>query len=227
MSATTVYGKPKSFAWSYSKIKNYASCPKRHFHVDVAKDFKEDESEILTWGNEVHDKLAKRLAKKTPLPDSMKDYESWAKKLEGFPGQMLVEQKYGLTEDFRKAEFFGRDVWYRGIADVVIINDERALAVDWKLGKILEDSQQLALMAACLFGTYPAVQRVDTLFVWLKDDARTHEVFKREDMPTMWANMLPRVQQLRKAYEDNLFPPKPGYLCRRYCPVKTCPHHGE
>lgn len=225
--ATTVFGKPKPFAWSYSRIKNYASCPKRHFHIDIAKDYKEEESEILKWGNEVHDKLAKRLSKKTPLPEGMQEYESWAKKLEAFPGQLFVEQKYGLTEDFRHTGFFDRNVWYRGIADVAIIDGDRGLGVDWKLGKILEDSQQLALIAACLFAAYPALQRVDTLFVWLKDDAHTRETFLRSDMPGMWAGLLPRVQQLQKAYADSYFPPKSGALCRRWCPVTSCPHHGE
>ena len=60
---TTSYGATgKPFSWSYSRVKNYRSCPLKHYHVDIKKDYKEDESEILTWGNEVHGALAKRLA---------------------------------------------------------------------------------------------------------------------------------------------------------------------
>jgi spore coat polysaccharide biosynthesis protein SpsF (cytidylyltransferase family) len=51
--AITRHG-PKPFAWSYSKLKNYEVCPKRHWHVDVKKDFKEAESEALKQGNLVH-----------------------------------------------------------------------------------------------------------------------------------------------------------------------------
>ena len=53
----------KPFSWSWSKLKNFRTCPKRHYHVDIAKDFKEDDSEDLLWGNEVHEALAKRIGK--------------------------------------------------------------------------------------------------------------------------------------------------------------------
>ena len=49
--AVTTYNKPKPFAWSYSRLKNFEVCPKRHFHVDIAKDFREEEGESLVWGN--------------------------------------------------------------------------------------------------------------------------------------------------------------------------------
>ena len=29
------------------------------------------------------------------------------------------------------------------------------------------------------------------------------------------------------AYDTTTYPAKPGPLCRRYCPVAACPHHGE
>jgi len=51
---------PKPFAWSYSKLKNFEVCPKRHYNVDVIKSFKEEEGEALVWGNMVHKALADR-----------------------------------------------------------------------------------------------------------------------------------------------------------------------
>ncbi len=228
MTAVTVYARGKPFNWSYSKLKNYAACPKKHWHVDIVKNVKEEDSEILRWGNEVHDKLAKRLGKhKIPLPNTMADFEVHARGVERVPGTLLVEQKYGLTEDFSGCGFLDSRVWYRGIGDVVIVDRERAIVIDWKLGKILEDSQQLALMAACIFGHYPAVQQVDTIFMWLKDDAKTHQVFKREEMPGMWAALMPRILEYKQATSSQEFPAKPGGLCRKWCPVDTCPYHGE
>lgn len=224
---TTIYAGEKPFAWSYSKIKNYRSCPKRHFHVDYAKDFKEEESEILVWGNEVHAAFAKRLGKKTALPATMSNWEGMLQKVECIPGVLHVEQKYGLRSDLTGCAYFGdSSVWYRGIADVAIICDERGAAIDWKLGKIIEDSMQLALMAGCLFGHYPKLQQVDTYFFWLKDNARTHQVFTRPDMIKVWATVLPEVNQLKEAYRTTTFPPKPGGLCKKYCPVSSCPYHG-
>lgn len=228
MPAITTYAKGKPFTWSYSKLKNFASCPKRHWHIDIVKNVVEPESEHLTEGKLVHDALAKRLGKsKTKLPDTMKDYEALCAGIEKVPGELLVEQKYGVAEDYSPCGFFDGKVWYRGIADVAVVDGERALAVDWKTGKVIADSQQLALMAGCLFAHYPKLEQVDTAFMWLKDDARTHEVFKRKDMPGMWSSLMPRIQEYKHAIDHDEFPAKPGALCRKWCPVSTCPHHGE
>lgn len=219
----------KPFAWSYSKIKNYRTCPKRYYHVDVAKDFREAESEQLKFGNELHDAFHKRLSKKTPLPASFIQYEPWVAKIEyGVTPEvkLLVEQKYGLTKDFKPTTFFAKDVWYRGIADVVKLAGPVALAVDWKTGKVVEDSVQLALMAQCIFAHYPEVQKVRTEFVWLADDCTTREDFGRADMMGLWTHLMPEVEQLQSAHATSSFPPKPNRLCRKWCPVTSCPHHG-
>jgi hypothetical protein len=226
MTAVTTYARGKPFTWSYSKLKNFDVCPKRHWHIDIVKNVKEEESEILQWGNEVHDKLAKRLDKKKPLPATMQDFERHCAGIEKMPGQLYVEQKYGLTEDFSPCTFFDSKVWYRGIGDVVVVAPPRALAIDWKLGKVIDDSQQLALMAACIFGHYPEVDQVDTIFMWLKEDARTHQVFKRAEMPAMWNALMPRIKTYKYAVEHDIFPAKPGGLCKRWCPVDTCQYHG-
>jgi hypothetical protein len=99
--------------------------------------------------------------------------------------------------------------------------------LDWKTGKILEDGVQLALMAACVFAHHPQIQKLRTEFVWLKEDATTRADFTREDMVKVWAGVLPRVEVLEKAYKTTDFPPTPNNLCRKWCPVTSCPYHGR
>lgn len=223
----TTFAGPRPFAWSYSKLKNFETCPKRHYHVDIAKDVKEELSEQLTYGNEVHDALAKRIAKGTPLPRPYAAFEKWVEWLKVDTGTVLVEQKYAFKEDFSPCGYFDRDVWYRGIGDVVKIVGPVALIADWKTGKIGEDATQLALMAQCVFSHFPDVQKVRSEFIWLKEDATSREDFAREDMPGLWAALLPRIRQLKHAADTDSYPAKPGFLCRRWCPVQKCPHHGE
>jgi hypothetical protein len=115
---------------------------------------------------------------------------------------------------------------FRGVADVLKINGPVALAIDWKTGKIVEDSQQLALMAACIFAHHPGVQKIRTEFAWLKEDASSRADFDRNEMARMWANLWPRIEALERAHKTTTYPAKPGALCRRWCPVKSCPHHG-
>src|SRR5688572_19435809 len=106
----------KPFSWSWSKLKNYRSCAKRHYHVDIAKDFKEDESEALKWGNQVHDALAKRVAKGIELPREMQRYDDWTRRIRAFGDEgtiLKVENKLGMDEQFQPTSFFDNASWFR------------------------------------------------------------------------------------------------------------------
>ncbi len=217
----------KEWSWSYSKLKNFEVCPKRMYEVDIAKTYADSGGEALTWGNAVHDALAKALKNNTPLPDEMKEYQYWVDRVRRGTRQLQVEQKYAITRQFQKTEYFAKNVWYRGIGDVIRLNDDVALIVDWKTGKVLEDSVQLMLMAQCLFSHFPQLKFVRSSFVWLKEDCETPELFSRQEVADQWVGLLDRVNGMEQAAKDMNYPPKPGRLCRSYCPVTSCPFHGK
>ena len=73
--------KAKPFTWSYSRLKNFEACPKRHYEIDIAKAFKDEDGTALVWGNEVHNALAARVSKGVPLPKGMEHFEHWAEKV--------------------------------------------------------------------------------------------------------------------------------------------------
>lgn len=228
MQLTTTGRKPKAFAWSYSKLKNFETCPKRSWHLDHAKDIREEESEQLAYGNTLHKVLAEAISGKAPLPKHFSNMKPWVDKVTGVGnGTILVEQQLAITKDFGPTEWFGKDAWYRGIADVIKIVGPVAAVLDWKTGKIIEDGVQLALMAACVFAHHPDIQKIRTEFIWLKEDAVTRADFSRNDMAKVWAGVLPRVQMLENALTTSTFPAKPSFLCRKWCPVETCAHHGS
>jgi hypothetical protein len=226
MQLVTTISKPKPFTWSYSKLKNFETCPKRHLHCDILKDVKEPESEQLLWGNLVHSALAARVKDGKPLPRAMEKYEDWCDKMVSTPGELLVEQKLAINKDFGPTTYFSDDVWFRAVGDVIKLNGRVALVADWKTGKILEDGSQLALAAQCVFAHYEEVQAVRSEFIWLKEDATTSAIFKRCEMSRVWDGLWPRIRTLEHAAEINSYPPKPGGLCKRYCPVVQCPHNG-
>lgn len=218
-------GKP--FAWSFSKLKNFETCPKRYHEIDVLKNVKEPESDQLAWGNRVHAALAATLGKGVPLPDEMKAYQSWVDKVAAGPGKLYVEQKYAITRDFKPTSYFAPDVWYRGIGDVVRIDGPVGLVLDWKTGAIKIDSVQLMLMAQCLFSYFPTLQKVRSEYIWLQEDTNTPEIFTRQDLANAWVGLLDRVQTLEDAGKTLSYPPKPSGLCRRHCPVNSCPYWGK
>jgi PD-(D/E)XK nuclease superfamily len=229
VATVTTGGRPKAFAWSYSKLKNFESCPKRYYNVDVAKVVKEEDSEQLMYGNTLHKVIAEAISGKAPLPTHFSHLQEWVDKVTHTAStqpKILVEQQLAIDKNLNPTEWFSKTAWYRGIADVVKIIGPVAVVLDWKTGKILEDGVQLALMAQCVFAHHPTIEKIRTEFVWLKEDATTRADFSRDDMVKVWAGVLPRVQTLENAHTSANFPPKPGYLCRKYCPVDACPHHG-
>lgn len=221
----------KDWSWSYSKLKNYEVCPKKHYEVDIAKTSVETQSDdpdsALNWGNRVHDAFKKTLRGEAPMPPEMASYQTWVDRVLRGPGQLLVEQKYAINRQFKPTTYFANDAWYRGIGDVVRLDTDIALILDWKTGKILEDSVQLMLMAQCLFSHYPKLRYVRSEFIWLKDDCTTPELFSRQEVADQWVDLMPRVQALEEASKTMTYPPKPGHLCKRYCPVTSCAFHGK
>lgn len=218
---------PKVWSWSYSKLKNYRTCPRRYFDIDVEKKYKENDSAgHLAEGNRVHKAFEQRISKGVPFPADMAHYEEAALRLLQLPGTILTEQQLAIKEDLSPCEWFSPEAWYRGIGDLVAINGPVAIAIDYKNGKILEEAEQLALLAECIFSHFPEVKAVRTEFWWLKSDAATREDFYRSKRHQTWENMLPKVMELKHAHDTMTFPPKQNGLCKNHCIVKGCPHYG-
>lgn len=224
-----IAAKPKEWAWSYSKLKNFEDCPKRHYEIDILKRYAEEPKPggPLDVGNKAHDALAKACKGEEPLPVNFSHYQPWVDRVRAGPGELLVEQRYAITRDFRACAYFARDCWYRGIGDVVRIDGPVALILDWKTGKILEDPVQLMLMAQCIFSHYPDVKRVRSEYVWLKEECTSPEVFDRKEVADQWVELLGRVNALEAASKTLTYPPKPSGLCKKYCIVTSCPFFGK
>jgi hypothetical protein len=221
----------KPFSFSYSKLKNFETCPKKYYEVDVCRRHAEDTTE-LDWGNRVHDAFKVALRNNQPLPRELGAYQKWANsvlKWRTAGAELLIEQKYALTKELQPSEYFGPNVWYRGIGDVVGIAPPVAMALDWKTGKLKNTSEtQLMLLATCIMMFHQDVHEVETSFVSLKDDTSTDPVvFTRAGLSSHWVPLFKRVEALEAATKNLDFPPRPGPLCKRYCPVTSCPFHGK
>lgn len=234
----------KEWNWSYSKLKNAEACPKRHYEIDVAKNFveKKEPGGPLDWGDKVHSAMADALANNSPkdpdvktlivgtpgqLPPMMADYQKWIERVKRGPGHLLIEQKYAITRNFAATHYFANNVWYRGIGDAVRVAGDVGLIIDWKTGRIKEDSVQLKLMAQCLFSFYPLLKVVRSEFIWLQEDDHTAEIVTRESLAMDWVGILDRVAALEDMHKAQAFPPKPGALCKKWCAVNTCPFWGK
>jgi hypothetical protein len=215
-------------AWSYSALSSFETCPRRHYHLRVAKDVIEPESQALTWGNAVHKSLEARVVNDTPLPTGMTQWEPLVAKLIAAPcDERFTERQIALDRAFQPVEWFGREVWVRGVVDIGLRQGNTLLALDYKTGKTKDDFDQLRLFAALLFALYPEAETVKAGYVWLQANKVTKQTFSREDTVSIWNDFLPRVARLEQAHKDKRWPVKPSGLCRAWCPCTGCEHNGR
>jgi RecB family exonuclease len=207
-------------AWSYSSLKQFENCPKQFFHIRVAKDVQDQQGEAARWGELVHKAFEDRARDDTPLPDHLSQHEPMMQKLLALPGRRLIEERMGLTSNFLPCDFFGEDVWYRGVVDFGVVNDKRAVVLDYKTGKKKEDHDQLSLFAGMVLAHYPDVEHVRTMYLWVASGEITHRDYERGDAQ-IWPQFMPRVRRLELAYEKEEWPVNPTPLCG-WCPVSHC-----
>lgn len=216
-------------AWSHSSLTSFETCAKRYWHLNVQKDYVEPKSDHQSWGLDVHKAMERRLKNGEDLPLGMRQYEPLIAPLAALPVDPIVEQKLAIDVNLQPTSWFGDPVWCRVIIDAAFISGTRALVLDWKTGKRKDDNDQLALMAGVMFAQMPELDLVESGFVWLQEPLSTaiaRASFTRGDIPAIWDRFLGRVSEFQRAHATTEFPPSPSGICRRFCPVRSCPYHG-
>ena len=210
--------------WTYSQLDSFETCPRKFYHLKVARDIVEPPSPHAEWGARVHTAFEEWIKNGSPLPEGMTQWQSLAEKLAKLPGEKLCEQKMALDKNFQPTDW--KTSWTRGIADLLVVHKDRAVVADYKTGK-RKPTEQLDLYAAYIFAHYPQVKVVTTAFVWLKDRKIDKKEVTRDEVPVVWSGFLPRVRKLESAYERDSWPERPSGLCRAYCPVYACKFNGK
>jgi len=216
--------------WSFSKIKAFEQCPKQFYHEKILKQYPVRESEAMLYGTHFHSAAEEYVKSGTPMPKRF-DYAVKAlDSLQAKQGKKLCEYKLGLTKDLEPCGFFDEDVWFRGIADLIILDNDIAWVVDYKTGKSARyaDKGQLELMALATFKHFPEVTevRAGLLFVVSKDLVKdTYK--KKEEERILWHKWLTNYEKMEAAAENNVWNPRPSGLCKRHCAVTECAHNGR
>lgn len=209
------------FPWSISALDKFVTCPKAYHEIRVVKRIVEPEGEAAAWGNRVHKDIEDDLKGTRPLAPEMAQFRQYVDTIKGRPGTMLVEQNMALNRSLQPVTWFAKDVWVRGKADVVHLNGNTAVGLDHKTGK-RKTTRQMALMALLTFYHHPQIERVRTLFCWLKTNEFDKDEFKREEIPSLWQRFVPDLNQYRKAFHTDTWQPRQSGLCHGWCPVKDC-----
>lgn len=218
--------------WSYSSLKTFELCPKKYHSEKVTKEVPFLDSDATIYGKELHAAAENYVRDGLPIDPRFEFIQPYLDKLIDIPGQKFCEIKLGVRRDgdrLAACDFFDPDVWFRGVADLVIVDGDKAWIVDYKTSKNANyaDTRQLALMAAALFLKYPEIKKIKTslLFVVSKDFIK--EDFKKEYGLSIFAELNGLLTAREVAYETGVFNPRPNALCKRWCKTTSCPHNGE
>jgi CRISPR/Cas system-associated exonuclease Cas4 (RecB family) len=215
-----------TIAWSFSRIKSYEQCPRKFWNESVAKTIPFEESEEMTYGKEWHKGAELFLKRGVKLPLHMRHWEPVLQKFKDAPGEKVIEQQIALNASWEPVEWYAKDAWLRVKSDLTILNNDKAVQIDYKTGKKNDDFTQLRLNSAVTFHLAPELIEITHGFLWTKSKSMTMEIMKIDEVPGFWAEMLPRVQRYTDAHAQQNFPPRPNFLCKKYCKVKSCQYHG-
>jgi len=217
------------FTWSYSSLGLFQQCPKKYYHLRVIKDIQEPPTEAIMFGKEVHQAAEDYIGKGTPIPDKFKFIQPVLEILENMPGKKLVEYKMGLTKELEPCGFFDKEVWFRGVGDLIILDGDTASVIDYKTGASSKyaDTKQLELMALAVFKHFPEVTKVRAGLAFVVCEDFVKAEYSVDNAPLFWIRWIEETDRLANAYKTDVWNPKPNFTCKKFCKVLDCQHNGK
>lgn len=219
-------------AWSYSSLKLFETCPRKYQAEKVTKEVPFEQGEAALYGEQCHKAAEEYIRDGKPIDPRFSFIQPYLDKLNAIAGAKHCEMKLGVKrQDGRlvACDFFDPEVWFRGIADLVILDGDRAWVIDYKTGKSARyaDVRQLALMSAALFLKYPDLKKIKTSLLFVVSKEFVKEDFHKEFGLSVFSELNGLLEARSTAYESDVWNPRPNPLCRKWCAVKSCPHYGQ
>ena len=108
-------------SWSHSALKDYENCARKYHETRVLRNYKQEETEQIRYGNELH-KAAELYVAGTPLPAQFQFLKPTLDALLQKSGTKHAEVKMALTRELEPCDWKSKDAWVRGIADLMILD---------------------------------------------------------------------------------------------------------
>lgn len=217
--------KGKPFSWSYSALTDYEGCPARFAAKRFYCTTVEPPTEQTIWGERVHKAFEERIRDGKLFPEDFPTiYESWARVLEKLPGEKFFERKFAVRKNDYPCDFFDADVCGRGIIDLLVIDGDTAVIIDYKTGKKKDDETQLNLFAWFVVNEFDdRVKKIKSRYIWLKGNSTTGKELGYLDAKMVINQMAPRIEAMERAWNEENFPMCPSGLCG-WCSNDSCIH---
>jgi len=218
-----------STAWSYSSIKTFDQCPRKYFHLKVLKDIKDYGNEATIYGQEVHKACEDYVKDDVEIPEKFAYVRGVVEAIKRMDGDKHTELKLGVKKvegGYEPCKFLGEDVWWRGIADVVVIRGDTGYSLDYKTSKNARyaDTKQLDLVAAGLFVHFPQLKKVKSGLLFVVSNEFIHKEHFVEQRDDYFDTFKDELDRLDTAEVSGVWNAKTGPLCK-FCPVSRCEHN--
>ena len=218
-------------AWSYSSLKTFQQCPKKYYHLKVAKDVKDDGSEATIYGKELHKVAEDYVRDNVPIPERFKFIQKTVDALKNIPGEKHTEIELGVTNTGGKLSacgFYDKNAWYRGIADLLIINGDEGYLVDYKSSKNAKyaDLKQLDLLAAAVFIHFPDIKSLKSALIFVVSNEFVNKEHSSQHKLAYFEHVRFDLERLEVAMKTGVWNAVSSPLCG-WCPVKTCQNYKE
>lgn len=221
---------PTKYTWSYSSISTFQQCPQKYYRLRVKRDIVEPPQEHLLYGTAVHTAAEEYVRDGTPIPEKFAFIKKHLDALSNIKGTKYCEYEMGLTKNLDACRFDSKDVWWRGIADLIIINGDKCHLVDYKTSKSSKyaDTKQLELLSLAIFKHFPEVKKVKAGLLFLvAEDFVTRDFENDEGKGKAWLYWLDATHSLEACLEKNVWNPRPNFTCKNFCAVTDCIHNGR
>lgn len=224
----------KAPSFSYSSLSQFITCPKQYEAHKVLKYIPFTDTTATLYGKDVHTAAEHYIGLGTALPEKYNYIKSYLDILNNIEGDKFCELELGIAlkdGDYTLCDFNAEDRYWRGIADLVIVDEaaSKAYIVDYKTGKSAKyaDTKQLALLAAAVFLKYPTLKVIKgmLLFVVSKEIIKAEYIY--DNRFEIFGKLKEVLTQREVAYETGIFNTTPNGLCKTYCMATRCIHNGR
>jgi len=197
--------------------------------LKVLKDIKDYGNEATIYGQEVHKACEDYVKDDVEIPEKFAYVRGVVEAIKRMDGDKHTELKLGVKKvegGYEPCKFLGEDVWWRGIADVVVIRGDTGYSLDYKTSKNARyaDTKQLDLVAAGLFVHFPQLKKVKSGLLFVVSNEFIHKEHFVEQRDDYFDTFKDELDRLDTAEVSGVWNAKTGPLCK-FCPVTRCEHN--
>jgi CRISPR/Cas system-associated exonuclease Cas4 (RecB family) len=202
-------------SWSVSKILLYEGCPRKFKSIHHSKK-KQPSNPAMVRGETIHKKAEGFLTGRIRgLPNELSKLASHFRNLKKKKPltelRIAVDKKWKIT-DWKKG-------WCRGVFDVIDREDDEAIVIDHKTGKVYEKHKSQAEVYACLASS--TIEEAENFHIefWYTDKGLTKEWdFRLNNIKSLKKKWTKKANQMMTATR---FPATPNPFDCNYCSERS------